>query len=210
LKKLIEEQEAKKAQVAIEGNKVKQEKKMHAESILSIEEKLKAFNSDEKESLEAELAEVGKAMQSAWHSKTLVDTYNSTVKEYNELVEKYEEEDKRIATIRQTKKSLMTSGLPIDGLYIEDDLLFLESDGNLFRFNTNECSQSELMFKTVELFMATNKGVRVTLISRGESFDNDMLKALHEMGIENEYLYVMEYVSDGDFVVRCYEEVDNA
>ena len=101
----------------------------------------------------------------------------------------------------------MTSGLPIENLYIENDLLYFEDNGELFRFNTNETSQSRLMFKTIEIFMAVNKGVEVVLISRGESLDKNMIKSLHEMGVKNEYLYIMEYVSEGDIQVTAYEDI---
>jgi len=155
---------------------------------------------EKKKALEDEITQ-------AHTSKTLVDTYNNALKEWQQVEKEHGELDKRITEIRNTKKGLMTSGLPIENLYIEDDLLYFEDNGELFRFNTNETSQSRLMFKTIEIFMAVNKGVEVVLISRGESLDKNMIKSLHEMGVKNEYLYIMEYVSEGDIQVTAYEDI---
>lgn len=209
LKELIEEQKREQQAIMERANREKEQVKKHNFTIEELEGKVKAFDMKKKEELESRKRELEDEIAEAIHSRNVVDTYNSALQEWQDTDKKHKEIDERIKNIREAKRALMTSGLPIEGLYIEDDLLYIEHEGNLFRFNTNECSQSELMFKAVEIFMATNKGVRMTLISRGESFDKDMLKALHSMGVEKDYLYVMEYVSEGDIQVRGYEEVDN-
>lgn len=206
LKKLIQEQEEKKSAIALSGNKVREEKKELEENKLDIETKLKSFDSEKKKVLDEKKKALEDEITDAYTSKTLVDTYNSALKEWQQVEKEHSELDKRITEIRSVKKGLMTSSLPIDNLYIEDDLLYFEDKGELFRFNTNETSQSRLMFKTIEIFMAVNKGVEVVLISRGESLDKNMIKSLHEMGVKNEYLYIMEYVSEGDIQVTAYED----
>ena len=207
LRKLIQEQEEKKSAIALSGNRVKEEKKELEKSKLEIETKLISFDSDKKKVLDDKKKALENEITEAYTSKTLVDTYNNALQEWQQVEKEHGEVDKKITQIRAAKKSLMTSSLPIDNLYIEDDLLYFEDGGELFRFNTNETSQSRLMFKTIEIFMAVNKGVEVVLISRGESLDKNMIKALHEMGIKNEYLYIMEYVSEGDIQVTAYEDI---
>ena len=208
LKKLISDQEEKKSAIALSGNKVKEEKKELEKNMLDINTKLKGFDVNKKQLLAESKLKLSEEISEAYTSKTLVDTYNSALKEWQQVEKEHGELDKKITEIRSVKKGLMTSGLPIDNLYIEDDLLYFEDNGELFRFNTNETSQSRLMFKTIEIFMAVNKGVEVVLISRGESLDKNMIKALHEMGVKNEYLYIMEYVSEGDIQVTAYEDIN--
>ena len=207
LKRLIEAQEVKQKAWVIEGNAVKEEKKELEKNMLDISTKLKDFDVEKKQKLEEEKIRLAEEIKDAYASKSIVDTYNSTLREWQQVEKEHGEVDKKITQIRAAKKSLMTSSLPIDNLYIEDDLLYFEDGGELFRFNTNETSQSRLMFKTIEIFMAVNKGVEVVLISRGESLDKNMIKSLHEMGIKNEYLYIMEYVSEGDIQVTAYEDL---
>jgi DNA repair exonuclease SbcCD ATPase subunit len=206
LKKLITDQEERKNAIALSGNKVKEEKKELEKAKEELEGKLEAFDNTKRKALEKRMEELTKEVKEGYSSKTIVDAYHSALKEWQDVEAEHKVMDERIETIRRNKKNLMTSELPIKNLFIEDDLLYFEDGGELFRFNTNETSQSRLMFKTIEIFMAVNKGVEVVLISRGESLDKNMIKSLHEMGVKNEYLYIMEYVSEGDIQVIAYED----
>ena len=177
------------------------------------EETLKGLNEKYptgREGLEKRLEELEALLTESDHARIRIRTHNEMVEEFKGLEGEHKKEDDRVHSIRQAKRNLLTTELPIEGLFIEDGMLYVEKEGNLHRFNTNECSQSEVMVKTLEVLRSINPKLKMMLISRGNDFGPERMKALHEMAKENEELYLIEYVTgDNDLLLEGYEEGGN-
>lgn len=210
LEALIAVQKSKQNDIKKEAEEYKNAVEAYRKNLAAENKKLEEFDTNKKEQLSDKLENVRKQISEAIVCKDRVDNYNELVQEYNELKKQYEAEEARLKDIRFTKKNLMTQALPISNLVIEDGILFYEDDGNLFRFNSNETATSKLIFKTIEIILAINKKMEVVLISRGGGdMDKFTLKALHELGVDKDSLFIMEMISDNDEIqVVGYEELE--
>lgn len=217
LKALIAEQEAKQLGLKEKANLVQQEidgreKEMNAtlERVTAADEKLKTFDEGSYKALTNRRLELEKLISNSVLSQAAVENYNALLKEFEAIKMEHYAEEERIDGIRRAKRLIMTSELPVEGLYVEDDVLYIEQEGNLYRFNSNEVSESLLMLKTVEIIKSISRKSRVILISRGHAFSDTRLKVLHDMAMKSDNIFILEWKETGsDLHIVAYEDYVN-
>lgn len=131
-----------------------------------------------------------------------IEATNATIRENNsriakqaqiqECVEKYENLTEQLRVHDQLKvDALAAANLPVDGLSIEDDGLTL--NGVPFQ----DCSTAQKMLASLRIAASGSPKLRVIIIQRGESLDDDNFDVVREFAREHGYQIWIETVGDG-------------
>jgi len=162
------------------------------------------IHENEEQKLDQIQAEIDKADA---HNKmnTKVIEHNKNVELLNAKLEEKKSKESIVTTLLEEKEKLiLSSSLPIEGLYFDEDGLTL----NNIPFKEGEISTSQEMEVAAKLIIAKNPTMKVFKIAQGESLGAKRLDAIIDFALKNGYQGFIENVVRGldELVVEEYTE----
>ncbi len=120
--------------------------------------------------------------------------YEEAQKKYYECSIAKQELDEKIESLREQKKLLIKNNPILEDIKIEDDCIYVLHDNDYLPLSDTQISQSKQMIIACKILLKLNSHFPILLVGRGESFDNERLKILHELAVNNKAIVLLEKV----------------
>lgn len=199
LEKHLEKKKMQRAAVKQEGEQLASEAEKESARIKDLEGELADANQLKERfgSKEAELDTIRQKMGECLDIKLRVEAFESLEQEVYELEREWKALDANIASTRIAKREVLEkANLPVDDLVLEDGELFVQKEGQLFKFSEKEMCTSELLVKGIEIVLAANPKTKVVFLFNANLLNSAKREELDQLAKHMDYLFLLELVDE--------------
>lgn len=129
---------------------------------------------------------------------SLEENLNKIQSELDIVSEKKQQLTDNIENIRGQKKDVLKSEDVIEGLFIEEDGLYIQNEDGYFPLNDKQISTSTSMKIAVKILLKLNKKFPIITIGRAESLSEENLNYINKLAEEHNAIIIAEKVTQDD------------